>query len=243
MEARERPTFDSETAERIYRYVERHRTVKRHKLLDQVSASPEEFGEELDRLLARGYLTDDGGTIRLALNVGTVEEYETDDLTVSIRPGRQSDFEELVDAIRDVTAEETYVVAESVAEELLYEDTVTRHNPVESRVFFVATVGDDLVGWTHLDLPQIEPLEGTAQQTVGVREEYRGLGIGSQLLQRGLDWAEANGLRKVYNTLPMTNDTAVRFLEAHGWNTEAIRRDHYTIDGEHVDELVMSYEF
>ncbi|ACV48238.1 MULTISPECIES: GNAT family N-acetyltransferase [Halomicrobium] len=240
METVERPTFESDTSRRIYEYVERHGTAKRHILLEQSDASAEEFGDRLDELKERGYLSEDGGTIRVALDVGAVEAYETGDLSVTIRPARHEDFDGLVRAIRDVTDEETYVVAETVAEELLYEDTINRHTTVESRVFFVAAIDGEVVGWTHLDLPQLDSLAGTAQQTVGVTTEYRGEGIGSELLRRGLSWAEANGYRKVYNSLPMTNDRAIEFLTDHGWNTEAIRRNHYTIDDEQVDEVMLS---
>ncbi|MXR40230.1 GNAT family N-acetyltransferase [Halobaculum sp. WSA2] len=243
MEVAERPTFESEVSKRIYEYVERHGTANRHVVQRTVSAPAEEFERELDRLESRGYLDDDGGTLRVALDVGAVEEYETADTSFTIRPARQNDFEGLVAAIRAVTDEETYVVAESIAEQLLYEETVTRHNSVESRVFFVATVGEDLVGWTHLDLPQVSRVRETAKQTVGVAPEHRRVGIGGKLLQRGLDWAEANGFRKVYNSVPVTNAAALEFLGDHGWETEAIRRDHYTIDGEYVDEAMMAYTF
>jgi ribosomal protein S18 acetylase RimI-like enzyme len=241
MNAEERPTFESAETEQIYRYVERHGTAKRHKLLDVVSLSAEEFRDALDRLTAKGYIEEENGNFRVALNVGAIEEHEAEDGTAyAIRPARQQDFEGLVETIRSVTDEETYVVAESVAEELLYEDTVTRHNPVESRVFFVAAIDDTLVGWTHLDLPQLDQLRHTAQQTVGVDPDHRRHGIGSALLERGLDWAEANGYRKVYNSVPVINEPAIRFLEDHGWNTEAMRKDHYTIGEKTVDELMMA---
>ena len=80
-------------------------------------------------------------------------------------------------------------------------------------------------------------------ETVGVREAYRGRGIGSRLLRRGLDWAEANGYRKVYNSVPTTNDEALDFLENRGWETEGIRKDHYTIGDRYVDEVMLAYTF
>ncbi|QFU83409.1 GNAT family N-acetyltransferase [Natronorubrum aibiense] len=242
MGATERPTFTSDAKRRLYEYVERNGTVKRHKLLDVVSLSAEEFQSNLEALKTDGYLQEEGGTLRIALEFGAVTEHERDGIEFVIRPGRQSDFDGLIDTIRDVTSEETYVVAETIAEELLYDDTVTRHNTVRSRMFFVATVDGEVVGWTHLDLPQIEQMQGTAQQTVGVREDYRGHGIGSKLLERGLEWAEANGYRKLYNSVPITNDRALEFLTNHGWDTEAIRRDHYAIDGDLVDEVMMARE-
>ena len=243
MEVLERPTFGSESSQRIYEYVERHGTVKRHVLLDLVSLPASEFEDELEQLKDDGYLEEDGGTLSVAFEFGAVDRYESGDVEFTIRPAYQSDFEGLVETIRDVTAEETYVVAESIAEQLLYEETVTRHNTVKSRIFFVATVDGEVVGWTHLDLSQVDQIQEIAQQTVGVSEEYQGYGIGSELLERGVEWAEANGYRKVYNSVPVVNDRALEFLTAHGWNTEAIRRDHYTIDGEPVDEVMMAYTF
>lgn len=149
----------------------------------------------------------------------------------------------MVKTIREVSTESTYVVAESIAEQLLYDDAVMRHNTVESRVFFVATVDDEVVGWCHLDLSQLEKLRDTANLTVGVVPAHQQHGIGSQLIERGTDWARANGYRKLYNTVPAVAEEALSFLESHGWHTEGIRRNHYTVDGEQVDEVMMSFTF
>jgi len=181
------------------------------------------------------------GTLRIGLNAGSVEEFEGEERHYTIRPARQEDFDGLVETIRDLTAVETYVLTESVAERLLYEDTVTRHNTVETRVFFVATDDGEVVGWTHLDLPQVEKLQCVAKVTVGVQEMYRKNGIGSHLLERALDWAAANGFNKAYNSVPATNDEALAFLESHGWDTWGIRRNHDTIDDDLVDEVMMVY--
>lgn len=243
MEPLERPTFETDAAERIYRCVERHGTAARHQVRELTSLSPDEFTDALDRLQSRGYLEDDGGTLRIALDAGSVEGYTVGELSYTIRPARPSDFEGLIDTIRDVTAEDTYVVAESIAAQLLYEDTITRHNTVESRVFFVATVDGEVVGWSHLDLPQLEKLQSTAQLTVGVRKAYQRNSIGGTLMKRALEWAEANGYRKVYNSVPTTNDEAIAFLQTHGWETEGVRKDHYLIDDEHVDEVLLAYTF
>ena len=128
MGATERPTFTSDAKRRLYEYVERNGTVKRHKLLDVVSLSSDEFQAHLEGLKADGYLQEEGGTLQIALEFGAVTKHERDGVEFVIRPGRQSDFDGLIETIRDVTSEETYVVAETIAEELLYEDAVTRHN-------------------------------------------------------------------------------------------------------------------
>jgi hypothetical protein len=63
-----------------------------------------------------------------------------------VGPGHDGDFDGFVDCIRAVTAEETDAIAETVAEQLLAEETVIRHDTVESRLFLVATVDGESVG-------------------------------------------------------------------------------------------------
>jgi ribosomal protein S18 acetylase RimI-like enzyme len=106
-------------------------------------------------------------------------------------------------------------------------------------VFFVATVEDEVVGWVHLEVPEIEKLRHTAELTVGLITEYRGEGIGRRLVERALDWARAQDLVKVYNSIPATNEGALEFFEALGGEIEAVREDHYRIDGDPVDEKMM----
>jgi len=243
MQIFERPTFESEDGEQIYRYVERNGTASTDGVRDALGLSEETFEAEFGRLIEQGYLEEQNGTLSLALDVGTETTYETEDIDYIIRPARDEDYELLVALIRDVTSKRTYVIGENLAEELLYEDTVTRHNSVWSRLFFVATVGDRLVGWSHLDLPQMEKLQHTAQVTVGVREDYRGYDIGANLLDRALDWAESNGYRKVYNSVAATNGNAITFLQNQGWEHEGVREDHYAIDDKPVDEVMMAYTF
>jgi ribosomal protein S18 acetylase RimI-like enzyme len=243
MEAVERPTFETDAAKAVYQYVERHGTAARHRVQAATMLDRKTFDETLDRLLAKGYLTDDGGVISLSLDVGSIENHTTGSYSYTIRPARSSDFEGLVDTIRAVSDESDYVVAESIAEQLLYEDAVMRHNTVESRVFFVATVEEEVVGWCHLDLPQLDEVRETAHLTVGVAPAYQSNGIGSQLIERGTDWARANGYRKLYNTVPSLAESALSFLEDHGWHTEGIRRNHYSVEDDEVDEVMMGYTF
>lgn len=239
----ERPTFESEDSKQIYQYVERRGTATLDEVQEALDISEETFESEVERLTDEGYLNEEDGQLGLELDIGSEETFETRDFSYAIRPAKDEDYELLVDLIRDVTSKRTYVVGENLAEELFYEDTVTRHNSVWSRVFFVATVDDRLVGWTHLDLPQMEKLQHTAQLTVGVHEDYRGYNVGAKLLDRALDWAESSDYRKVYNSVAATNMNAISFLEDQGWKREGVRENHYTIDGKPVDEVMMAYSF
>ncbi|MFP8958770.1 GNAT family N-acetyltransferase [Natrialbaceae archaeon A-CW3] len=234
--------FGHEDRKRIYEYVERHGAVEPDDVQERLTIDPGGFRHHVAILKRDGRLVDRDGLLRVTIDAGAEEEYHSDDLEFHIRPARQEDLAGIVGAIRQVASEKTYIVAESVADEVDHQDALLRSNEIESRMFFVATVNDEVVGWVHLHAPELDKLSHTAELTVGVIEEYRKHGIGSHLLSRGLEWAGSNEYEKVYNSVPSTNEDAIEFLETHGWEVEAIREDHYKLDGEYVDEVMMALE-
>ncbi|MDS0475426.1 GNAT family N-acetyltransferase [Natrinema sp. 1APR25-10V2] len=239
MQAIEKPRFETDDQERLYDYVERNGAVTTDDLEAAFSMEPRRLKESIAALEADGYLESDDGLLRIAIEAGAETEHTVEGLTFTIRPAQQSDLKGIVGVMREVAEENDYLVAESVVDLLDREEVVFRHNDIESRVFFVATVDDEVVGWVHLRSPNFEKLAHTAELTMGVLEEHRGHGIGSQLMERGLKWADSNGYEKVYQSIPATNQDAVRFLEDHRWETEAIRQAHYKIDGQYVAEQMM----
>ena len=240
MQFREELKFGHEDRKRIYEYVESHGTADPERVERELRIDPAGFRHHVAILRRDGYLEEVDGELRVALDAGEEEEFERGDLRFHIRPARQEDLGGIVGAIRQVAEEGTYIEAESVADLLDHESALLRHNELESRVFFVATVGDEVVGWVHLNAPELEKLSHTAQLTIGVVDGYRGHGIGSHLLERGLEWAAKNGYEKVYQSAPSTNETAIEFLEEHGWEIEAVREDHYKIADDYVDEVMMA---
>jgi GNAT superfamily N-acetyltransferase len=253
--------FDRDERRRIYEYVEREGAVEPERVRQDVlvradsSSKPARSGAALSpsvpmergtfrhhvSILKRdGYLEEVDGRLRVAVPTDAdVERVNLDgfDAEVEVRPARQEDITGVVGVIRSVAGESVHTVAARLAEQVGRDDVLLRHNEEESRVFFVATVEGDAVGWLHAESPNYPRMEHTAELTVGVLEEYRGGGLGSALMDCGLDWARERGYLKVYQNLPATNERAVDFLEEHGWSREYCREGHYLIDGELVDEV------
>jgi ribosomal protein S18 acetylase RimI-like enzyme len=242
MKATEKPEFETRDRQRVYEYVERHGAVPPEELADKetVRIDPGRFRQIVSVLKRDGYLAEEDGLLRVALEAGAEEELTADDGTeFVVRPARQEDVSGLIGVIRQVAEDRHYIEAETVAEQLDHDDALIRHNQVDTRMFFVATVDGEVVGWIGLQAPEINKLEHTAKLTLGILGEFRGLGIGSHLLQRGLTWAQSNEYLKVHNSIPASNEDAIAFLESHGAEREAVREDHYRIDGEFVDEVML----
>ncbi len=242
MKATERPRFETTDRQRIYEYVERHGAVRPEELYDQqvVRVEPERFRQLVAIMKRDGALEEHSGKLRVALEAGEREEYSTANIDFEVRPARQEDFSGIVGVIRQVATERTYIEAETVAEQLDHEEALIRHNDLDTRMFFVATVEDEVVGWCHVQSPELSKLRHTAELTLGILEEFQGETIGSHLLQRGFAWARANGYEKVYQSVPATNEEAIAFLKDHGMTEEARRTDHYKLDDSYADEVMLA---
>ncbi|NHN40655.1 GNAT family N-acetyltransferase [Halorubellus sp. JP-L1] len=262
--------FDSDRRRQIYEYVERNgavdpETARRNLLVQAPSNSkPARSGAELDPSIPmppgvfaehvagledEGYLAERDGKLRVAHPVEadattvTVEDVEDDgieDAEATVRAAVQEDIEGIVDVVETIAVADEYVVASRLASDVTREEVLLRQNDREDRVFFVATVDDEIVGWLHVEAVQVPMMDHTAQLTVGVLEAYRGHGIGSTLMEHGLDWARDRGLRKVYQNVPASNERAIAFLENAGWAVESTREDHYCIDDAFVDEAQLA---
>jgi ribosomal protein S18 acetylase RimI-like enzyme len=224
----------------IYEFVEAHGTVSATETREELGFDERAFGHHLAILRRDGLLAIDHGELQIAIDGGAEEEFQDEEVEFTIRPARQADLSGLVGVMRKTTEAKTYVEAETVADLLDHEEVLLRHNELETRMFFVATVSDEVVGWVHLHAPELEKLHHTAELTVGVLEEYRGHGIGSHLLERGVEWAASRGFEKIYQSVPSTNEGALEFLADNGWEEEAVREGHYKLEGEYIDEVMLA---
>ena len=229
---------------------------------ESVPPTEDELQSCLETLQAEGYLTDIDGKLRIALSA-TTADLECDEGVVVIRPAREEDRAGVVETMRTVAEDGTSVVAENVAMELDRESALVRANEERSRIVFVAILAPepdddeaatessenrtepsatdgDVVGWLHIDAPTLPSLRHTAELTVGVDPQYRRQGIGSSLLEYGLEWASDAGYQKCYQNVPATNDDALAFLDAHGWQRDGEHEGQYCLDGELVDEIMLA---
>jgi ribosomal protein S18 acetylase RimI-like enzyme len=242
MEITEDLEFQHRDRQDIYEFVEGRGEVPIEEARKALQMDQRAIGHHVAILKRDGILKEVDGTLQIAYDEDTEAEFDGEDVSFTIRQARQADLTGLVGAIREVVENKTYVDAETVADVVDSEGVLLRHNEIESRMFFVACVDDDVVGWVHIKHPEVAKLEHTAELTLGVLGAYQGNGIGSHLLSRGVEWASKQGYEKLYNSVPATNEGAIEFLKAHDWSVETRREDHYKIDGEYVDEVMLARE-
>lgn len=236
------PTLDTKDRQRVYEYINENGPVSPHSIEDEevLPVTPERYWQIVAILKRDGYVEEIEGKLRDAYQPSGTEEHATEEVEFTVREARLEDLSGLAGVIRQVTRGRTYIVGESISSQLTQVDTLLHGNPDEPPTYFVAIVDGEVIGWVHLEEREQQKLSHVVYLTMGLLDEYRGLGIGSTLMDRGVSWARDKGYRKVASNIPATNESAVDFLEKNDWEVEAIRPDHYIIDDRLVDEVLLA---
>nr|WP_246005771.1 GNAT family N-acetyltransferase [Brevibacillus gelatini] len=89
--------------------------------------------------------------------------------------------------------------------------------------------------WSGSDPPEHEVEFG-----VGVLQAFWGYGIGKNLLQESIAWAERTGVKKMTLHVLETNEKAIRLYERLGFEVEGVlKKDRRLSDGNYYNTIVM----
>lgn len=114
------------------------------------------------------------------------------------------------------------------SEPMLWNELAQSH----CRHYVVAEVGDELAGYAGLAVYDDE----ASVQTLGVRRDQQGRGIGSALLDDLLGEADRRGVRRTFLEVRTDNRTALRLYERCGFGRLRVRRRYYR-DGSDALEM------
>ena len=113
------------------------------------------------------------------------------------------------------------------------------HQPTSE--FFVAEAEGQIVGSLGVRGNTRRATQHVVNIGIAVHPEFRGQGIGSALLQRGLEWAKETGIvRRVELTVYARNKGAIRLYERCRFVTEGCHRAAFCKGGEYIDSLTMA---
>lgn len=104
---------------------------------------------------------------------------------------------------------------------------------------YYALADEKVVGWCDV-FPEDNPRQNhRGGLGMALLPEFRGQGVGSQLLQKVLDHAKIFGLEKVELQVYNTNTSAVALYKKFGFEQEGLIRKYRKLDGQYFDCLSM----
>jgi len=74
---------------------------------------------------------------------------------------------------------------------------------------------------------------------IGIAREYRGMGVGSALMDYAVRWARKRKVKKIVLSVFSTNKRATALYKKFGFAVEGTRKKQFLIHGKYVDEVMM----
>jgi RimJ/RimL family protein N-acetyltransferase len=108
---------------------------------------------------------------------------------------------------------------------------------------FVAISAGGVVGWCDVT-PKDRPIYAhTGVLGMGLLPQFRGQGIGTQLIWRSLAAARVFGFHRVELTVREHNTRAIEVYKRVGFETEGLQRDAVQVDDVYEDMILMAVLF
>jgi RimJ/RimL family protein N-acetyltransferase len=166
--------------------------------------------------------------------------------TFSVRAAEPGDAEALTRLAEDVSAEpEAWLISadgewRSVGDERRYLKAVRRYP--HAAVFVAERSDGGLIGRLSVARDTHPASAHVADLGLMVAKEARRQGVGQALLEAAVNWARANGVRKLELHVFPWNEPALHLYDRFGFEREGYRKAHYRRgDGEYVDAILMAY--
>jgi RimJ/RimL family protein N-acetyltransferase len=130
-------------------------------------------------------------------------------------------------------------IDESGFKEIIKADTESPNS-----LFLIAEVDGRIAGFIRAAGNNLRRTSHRVEFGIGVLKEYWGYGIGKNLLQALIHWADYNGIRKISLHVLETNEKAKMLYESTGFKVEGILRDDkFLSDGNYYNTVVMGRIF
>ncbi|MBE7103697.1 GNAT family N-acetyltransferase [Bacillus cereus] len=107
-------------------------------------------------------------------------------------------------------------------------------------IFLVAEVHNRIVGFSRCEGSDLKRLSHKVEFGVCILKEFWGYGIGKNLLQESINWADANEVKKIALQVLETNEKAIQLYKKLDFEVEGVlKNDKRLSDGKYYNTVVM----
>jgi len=161
---------------------------------------------------------------------------------VTLRPAEPGDSCEILDTIRSNALERSYVLMEQYGKDAPSEKDFIEDLDRDKNLLIVAVSDREVVGC----LAALQADGGQRDETAHIlhvglhlREELRGLGIGSKMLSYAVKWARQSGFKKMEASIFTPNRRSLHLFGKAGFKEEGIRKHRIQVGTDFIDEVLV----
>ena len=162
---------------------------------------------------------------------------------ITIRPSEPDDAEGIIKALKSAAPERSYVLMEQFGKDIEAEREYISKLSRNNNLLLVGVAGENhIIGI----LEAIQSNGGQRPETAHVLniglhliEEFRGLGIGSRMLQYTEEWANEHKFRNLEASVFTTNKRSLNLFRKAGFLNERTKVKRIRVGNEFVDEVLI----
>jgi len=161
---------------------------------------------------------------------------------IILRPGEVGDSCGILDTIRSNALERSYILMDHYGKKIESEKQYIGGLDRNKNLYMVAVAGDNVVGC----LAALQADNGRRESTAHIlhvglhlKESYRGVGIGSEMLAYAEKWALEQGFRKMEASIFTGNKRSLHLFNRAGFAEEGIRKIRVRVDNKYLDEVLV----
>ncbi len=157
-----------------------------------------------------------------------------------IRRARPADAVQLLNILDVVGAEGKYIANDAASWNVADQRRILEGMVDHAQRILVGDYFGAVVGSLEVVRGGLAKNAHTGTVAMAILPSYRGLGIGTGLLQEAHRWAADVGIEKMCLSVFSSNEGAIRLYRKAGYQLEGIRVGQFRVQGELVDELLMA---
>lgn len=170
--------------------------------------------------------------------------YDIKGLAYTIRSAKPEDAEHLTEVRLQIDGETENMDrrrGEAYLEPAEFAALIQADLDSPTNLFLVAEANERIVGYSRCEGSQLSRLAHKVEFEVGVIKDYWGHGIGRQLLDRSVAWADETGIQKMTLEVIETNSKAIEMYKKVGFEIEGIlKQDRLLADGKYYNTIAMA---
>lgn len=156
----------------------------------------------------------------------------------SIRKADPRDARGIINCMQSVMDERIYLVSEYY---LLTERGEQERIRSPDDLTVVAERQGEVVGVLTVQRGMYRKNRHTANLGIAIKNRHRRKGLGTELIQAGIEWCRENYIKKLNLEVFSSNKGAISLYEKMGFTVEGIRKNQFVIEGNYVDDVFMTY--